>query len=159
MIFCLQISFFSENTCVGVWAGRGQWNQVQFFLLFGWRPLHRNGINGINMCAMHERQQEEAEPWLKSGISGWIREETNANMSKAAGVGNHFYLWITPYNWDDLRIIYFSVLWDTKLKINGLENDFSSFLLVVQASVRPGPLDFHRGIYNINSSSQQRLIL
>ena len=53
------------------------------------------------MCAMHERQQEEAEPWLKSGISGWIKEETNANMSKAAGVGNHFYLWITPYNWDD----------------------------------------------------------
>ena len=74
-----------------------------FFFFLDDVPYTEMWINGKwnNMCAMHERQQEEAEPWLKSGISGWIREEANANMLKAAGVDNHFYLWNTPCNWDD----------------------------------------------------------
>ena len=103
LIFCLQISFFSENNVLV--CGRVGVSGIKsiFFFFLDDVPYTEMWINGKwnNMCAMHERQQEEAEPWLKSGISGWIREETNANMSKATGVGNHFYLWITPYNWDD----------------------------------------------------------
>ena len=39
-----------------------------------------------------------------------------------------------------IYVLFISVYYrDTRLKINGLENDFSSFLLVVQASVASRP--------------------